>query len=47
LYELIHRRQKELRSSALKMGKRFYAEKPEHFCQRIGNYWKIWRGEEK
>lgn len=45
LAELIGRRQKEFRSEALKLGRRFYAEKPERFCRRIGNYWTIWRGE--
>jgi CHAD domain-containing protein len=47
LNKLIRLRQKELRSEALTMGKRFYAETPAHFCQRIGNYWKIWRGGKK
>jgi CHAD domain-containing protein len=47
LSRLIGQRQGELRAEALKMGKRFYAEKPAHFCQRIGNYWKIWRGKKK
>jgi CHAD domain-containing protein len=41
---LISLRQKELRLKALKIGRRFYAETPARFNQRIGNYWKIWRG---
>lgn len=44
LGKLICRRQKELRSEALKIGERFYAEEPALFCGRIGKYWKIWRG---
>ncbi len=44
LCKLIGQRQKELRAEALKIGERFYAEKPLDFCRRIGDYWKIWRG---
>jgi CHAD domain-containing protein len=43
--ELIRLRQQELRSGALKIGARFYRERPGHFCRRIGNYWKAWRKE--
>jgi CHAD domain-containing protein len=42
---LIRRRQKGLRSAAVKTGARFYSENPGRFCARMGNYWRIWRGE--
>jgi CHAD domain-containing protein len=45
LTELIYSRQNELRSAALKLGARFYSEKPSLFCKRTGSYWKNWRGE--
>ena len=41
--ELIRLRQQKLRSSALKIGGRFYRERPGHFCRRIENHWKAWR----
>lgn len=41
--QLISSRQKELRSAALKLGARFYHEKPRRFCRRVGDYWKTWR----
>lgn len=40
---LIEQRQRELRRVAMALGARFYAEKPSAFCQRLANYWKIWR----
>jgi CHAD domain-containing protein len=43
LDKLIRSRQKELRSAALKLGARFYREKPGYFCRRIADYWKSWR----
>ncbi len=43
--ELILSRQKELRSEALKLGGRFYRERPGHFCRQIGSYWKSWRSQ--
>jgi hypothetical protein len=43
LEKLISSRQKQLRSAALKLGARFYREKPGRFCSRIGDYWKSWR----
>jgi CHAD domain-containing protein len=43
LDKLICSRQKELRSAALKLGARFYSEKPDVFCRRLGNYWRLWR----
>jgi CHAD domain-containing protein len=43
LKELIELRQKELRSDALALGARFYAEKPSRFCRRIESYWHAWR----
>jgi CHAD domain-containing protein len=45
LEKLICRRQKELRSAALKTGAKFYSEKPKQFCERIENDWKRWRRE--
>ena len=47
LNELIRLRQKELRSAALAIGSRFYAEKPSLFCRRIENYWRTWRAVKK
>jgi CHAD domain-containing protein len=47
LNKLIELRQKELRSAALKLGARFYAEKPSRFCRRFENYWRAWRAGEK
>jgi CHAD domain-containing protein len=41
---MIAARQEELRSAAVKLGRRFYREKPNRFSRRIGNYWKTWRG---
>jgi hypothetical protein len=43
LKELIELRQTELRTAALALGARFYAEKPSRFCGRLENYWRIWR----
>jgi CHAD domain-containing protein len=43
LNQLIELRQKELRSAALALGARFYAEKPSRFCERLENYWRAWR----
>jgi CHAD domain-containing protein len=40
---LIIQRQQELRSVALLLGARFYAEKPVVFVNRLGRYWSIWR----
>lgn len=37
-------REKKLRAAALKLGGRFYHEKPGHFCRRLRGYWKDWRG---
>lgn len=45
LVGLIEARQTALRSEALKRGERFFTEQPQRFCERIGDYWKIWRGE--
>jgi CHAD domain-containing protein len=44
---LIDLRQRELRSAALELGARVYAENPAVFCQRLGRYWKFWRGTKK
>ena len=35
-------RHQELRSKALALGKRFYAEEPDAFCDRLGAYWEAW-----
>jgi CHAD domain-containing protein len=45
LEKLICRRQKELRTAALKTGVKFYSKAPKQFCARIEDYWKRWRGE--
>jgi CHAD domain-containing protein len=43
---MIVTRQEELRSAAMKLGGRFYRDKPNRFSRRIGGYWKSWRGKE-
>ncbi|HLX95960.1 MAG TPA: CHAD domain-containing protein [Verrucomicrobiae bacterium] len=43
LNELIELRQNSLRSAALALGARFYGEKPFRFCERLENYWRVWR----
>ncbi|MGA3267074.1 MAG: CHAD domain-containing protein [Verrucomicrobiota bacterium] len=43
LNHLIGPRQQELRKAALKVGSKFYPEKPSRFTRRMGNYWKAWR----
>jgi CHAD domain-containing protein len=40
---MIVARQEELRSAAVKLGKRVYREKPNRFSRRIGSYWRTWR----
>jgi CHAD domain-containing protein len=40
---MIFARQRELRTAAVKLGRRFYREKPNRFCRRIGDYWRNWR----
>ncbi|MGB7768188.1 MAG: CHAD domain-containing protein [Verrucomicrobiia bacterium] len=47
LNELIELRHKELRSTALDLGSRFYAEKPSLFCRRLENYWHSWHAGKK
>ena len=47
LHALIEERQRELRAAALALGKRFYAEKPSTFCERLAGYWHTWRREKK
>lgn len=39
----IAQRQRELRAVAIQLGKRFYAEKPSMFCDRLAGYWHSWR----
>jgi CHAD domain-containing protein len=43
LKELIRKRQEKLHSKALKLGGRFYRQKPNEFCRHIEDYWKTWR----
>jgi CHAD domain-containing protein len=43
LKKLIAQRQRELRTAAFAVGKRFYAEKPGAFCARLAKYWRAWR----
>lgn len=45
LTALIDRRREELQLAAISLGKRIYAEKPENFVERLGNYWQIWQEE--
>lgn len=45
LQGLIKERQCELRAAAFALGRRFYAEKPTIFCDRLAGYWHIWRRE--
>jgi CHAD domain-containing protein len=45
LVGLLELRNRELRSAALLLGKRFYEEKPSLFCKRLETYWKTWRSE--
>jgi len=40
---LIEQRRRELRTDALALGARFYAEKPSAFSDRLGRYWQTWR----
>jgi hypothetical protein len=40
-------RESELRSAALKIGARFYAEKPALFCGRLRKHWQIWHGKRR
>jgi CHAD domain-containing protein len=47
LKALIDERRRELRTAALALGSRFYAEKPSAFCDRIAGYWRVWRHEKK
>ncbi|HEY9772045.1 MAG TPA: CHAD domain-containing protein [Coleofasciculaceae cyanobacterium] len=43
LIPLIERRQKELRTAAISLGKKIYTEKPKNFARRLGNYWQVWQ----
>lgn len=43
LIPAIEHRQKELRTAAISLGKKIYAEKPKNFVRRLGNYWQVWR----
>jgi CHAD domain-containing protein len=41
--DLIERRQEEILTSALGLGRRIYAEKPKAFRRRLAAYWSAWR----
>ena len=43
LIALIDRRQEELQSAAILLGKKIYTEKPKKFVNRLGNYWQVWQ----
>jgi len=45
LIGLIEERHRELRSAAVAIGARFYAEDPSAFSKRLAGYWKAWRRE--
>jgi len=40
----IDRRQDELAATALDLGARLYAERPQDFSRRLRRYWRAWRG---
>jgi CHAD domain-containing protein len=44
---LVARRQGNLQSRAIAVGKRFYRESPSAFCNRLGQYWHRWRHKSK
>lgn len=44
---LIEERGAELRTAALMLGARLYAEKPAMLCNRLAGYWHTWRREKK
>ena len=43
LISLCDRRQQELQSAAILLGRKIYTEKPQRFSDRFGSYWQIWR----
>ena len=43
LNRMINAGQKKLRTAALKLGARLYAETPAVICNRLGNHWNDWR----
>jgi CHAD domain-containing protein len=45
LLELVGKRHKQLRAESIKLGARFYREKPKVFCKRLKQYWKRWRAQ--
>jgi CHAD domain-containing protein len=47
LRAFIKTRKSELRNNALRLGGRLYVEKPAAFCRRLGDYWKLWRCEDR
>ena len=47
LTTLSDRRQTELQSAAIFLGKRIYTEKPKDYVNRLENYWQIWQAEIK
>jgi hypothetical protein len=47
LNSLIEQRECELRTKAIELGAKFYAERPAAFLARLAGYWRTWRGEKK
>lgn len=47
LTTLSDRRQTELQTAAIFLGKRIYTEKPKDYVNRLENYWQIWQAETK
>ena len=45
LKKAIEERRAELQREAFALGRRLYAERPRVFTERLGSYWKTWRGE--
>jgi hypothetical protein len=43
LIQLIDRRKRKLRGTALQIARNLYAEKPRQFEQRLASYWHLWR----
>ena len=45
LLALIDRRRAELQEEVLRLGRRFYADKPRAFTDRLRECWEAWRAE--
>lgn len=41
----IGREKEQLRGHAIRLGRRIYAEPPEHFIDRVAAYWEAWKGQ--